>query len=260
MALKALLKDPAELTTMAETLRSLYRKVEEAGKPAVFVLDVESVDGWGLEDVGGLKTVLAERREDLRKAKENLEKYKDLDPETARQAMTELQKLGNLSSDEKVQLLIEQTKQQIEEKHSKTQKELQTQLQAIEQEFERTLVDNVILGAITKHDGNPKLLAAPVKAQTIVVKSADGKRTVKVVNPKTMTPLISQKQNSTEEMSIEELVETMKRDPDYAGAFKGNGSSGAGSSGSGGGSGNGGNDLLDPNLPPEQRLGALRRR
>src|SRR5262245_21998910 len=75
------------LDDVPEADRALY--VEKDGK---FVLDVE-----GLEDVSGLKSALQREREASRKARDELkglgERYKDLDPEKAREALRQLEEL-----------------------------------------------------------------------------------------------------------------------------------------------------------------------
>ena len=81
MPLKAVLTKE-EYDALPEAARAYY--VEKDGK---FILDAE-----GVEDVSGLKNALTAVRDELKSAKkqlqETIDKFKDIDPEKARVALT----------------------------------------------------------------------------------------------------------------------------------------------------------------------------
>ena len=60
MALKARLE---ALEGLDDSVKGLYRQDGE-----VFLLDVEGVDGWALEDIGGLRTTVQKERKAAREA------------------------------------------------------------------------------------------------------------------------------------------------------------------------------------------------
>src|SRR5262245_7637775 len=114
MALKALLNS---LDGLDDATKALY--VEKDGK---FVLDVESVDGFALEDVNGLKTALGKERTRADRAEGLNVKFKDLDPDKARAALAELEELKKLDpskeADKIANTKFEAAKAQLLEKHT----------------------------------------------------------------------------------------------------------------------------------------------
>lgn len=81
MSLKAFVKS---LDEIPEQLRAFYVEDGNGG----FKLDAE-----GVEDVTGLKNSLAAVREELKTLKSDYNKYKDLDPEKAREALKKIDEL-----------------------------------------------------------------------------------------------------------------------------------------------------------------------
>lgn len=78
-----------ELATLAEPLRAYYTRSGDD-----YVLDAD-----GVEDVGGLKRVLEDKKADVQKLKAKLDEvtktYADLDPERAREALKKLDEIEN---------------------------------------------------------------------------------------------------------------------------------------------------------------------
>ena len=78
--------------------------------------------------------------------------------------------------------------------------------------------------AIAKHQGNPALLLREVEANLDVAELEDG--TIHAyVKDEGGNPLLN---DQGEVMAVDEFVATMKEQPDYQAAFKGNGQSGSG--------------------------------
>ena len=74
------------LDDVAESLKGFYKDREAGG----FMLQVDPVGGFSLEDIGGLKNTLSETREKLKKARDRLDAFGDLDPSKARDALTKV--------------------------------------------------------------------------------------------------------------------------------------------------------------------------
>lgn len=83
MKVKAFVKS---LDEVSEPYRELYVEDGSGG----FKLDAE-----GVEDVTGLKNSLTAVREELKTLKADYNKYKDLDPEKAREALKKIEELGD---------------------------------------------------------------------------------------------------------------------------------------------------------------------
>lgn len=83
MSLKAFVKS---LDEVSEQFRVLYVEDGNGG----FKLDAE-----GVEDVTGLKNSLTAVREELKTLKADYTKYKDLDPDKAREALKKIEELGD---------------------------------------------------------------------------------------------------------------------------------------------------------------------
>jgi hypothetical protein len=85
MALKANLTAD-EFGALPEALREHYSEQGDAG----YWLDAE-----GVEDVSGLKSALGKEKEERRKLKAQLDSFKDLDPEAAREALAKIRELDD---------------------------------------------------------------------------------------------------------------------------------------------------------------------
>ena len=83
MSLKAFVKS---LDEVSESARAFYVEDGNGG----FKLDAE-----GVEDVTGLKNSLTAVRDELKNLKAEYNKYKDLDPEKAREALKKIEELGD---------------------------------------------------------------------------------------------------------------------------------------------------------------------
>lgn len=219
MALKAILE---KLDDAPEALREHY--TEQDGK---FVLGVESVGGYALEDVHGLKSALGAERT----SRENLErlvvKFKDLDPDKARAALTELEELKKLDPEKEADRIanskFENAKAQLLEKHgaeltSRDQRinQLSAAVDGLTRKQQATL-------ALAEAKGSVELLLPHVLAHTRVKEAEDGSFTVEVVDAKGNVR-IGDSQGAP--MTIAGLVAEMRKSDTFARAFDGDGQSG----------------------------------
>lgn len=221
------------LDGVPETVRAAY--TEKDGK---FVLNVKPKDGWALEDVSGLKSALGKERT----TRENLEaqviKFKDLDPDKARAALTELEELKQIDpakeADKIANTKFEAAKSQLLEKHSGEVKARDERISHLTKTVESLMIDQVATAALAEAKGSVDLLLPHVRAHARV-KETDGKFTVEIVDEHGNAKIADSKGTP---MDIKGLIAEMKSSDKFARAFEASGNSGSGkqpgNSGSGG--------------------------
>lgn len=218
MPLKALVTD---LETVDEAHRPLY--VEKDG---IYVLDVEAVEGFALENVAGLKKTLSIELSGRKAAERKLEAFADLDPEAARNALAKVEEMSTWTPDDKVKEALAAREKALNDKWSKDYAGVKASLDSTTKQLEKHLLDNAIKDAITERKGNVRLLLPHVRQQVKLHKTDDG-QLVPVVVGDDGEPLFSKKSGSgTAHMSIAELVETIAKTDDFAPAFQGDGATG----------------------------------
>lgn len=241
-----------------------------------FILQVEAVDGFALEDVAGLKTSLQKDKSRIKQLSEQLKPFEGLDPEAAKKAMAKMGEMDSWDPEQKQKEWKERTQRQFEtaaetrvkqatEKYELQQKELLKDNESLSSQLNRVLVEENAMRAMTNPEhkvASPKLLLPHVIARTKVERLDDGRRQVVVVDDEGNVRLSLKPGSKQAPMSIDELVAEMKTKEDYQIAFAGSGGSGPGiKPGSSGGSGN--ISKTDKErlkaLPAEERLKELRR-
>lgn len=229
MALKAVVE---KLEEIAEPVRPLYQ--EKDGK---FFLDVEPVNGYALEDVAGLKSSLGKERTRANALAKDFERYKDLDPDKARDALQKLAELGNIDPLKEADKIVDQRVKaatgQLVEKH---QKELDTERKerlSLESAFQEVLIDRAATAALAEAKGSVELLLPHVQRHTRVRKTEDGRRIVEVIDKDGNVRIANAKGDP---MTITDLVQEMRKSEAFGRAFEGTGNSGSGMRPSGGAS------------------------
>jgi hypothetical protein len=157
MALKATLTED-EYGALDPKIQELYKKSGDG-----YLLDAE-----GVEDVRGLKSTLeklkAERKTLDGRIKELTDKWGDLDPEQARKALDELQKLADkkLMDEGKVEELLTQRLAARDKEHDRVVKNLEKKLEAelaartaATRRLEEALIDNGLRTAAGKAGVRP---------------------------------------------------------------------------------------------------------
>lgn len=237
MALKAILD---KIEDAPESLRDHYTAgTAESGTEGKFVLAVEPVGGFALEDVNGLKTALGKERSTRERLERDVVKFKDIDPDKARDALAKLEELGNLDpakeADKIANTKFEAAKSQLLEKHTGELKTRDERIGFLTQTVESLLVDAAATGALAEAKGSVELLLPHVRAHTRV-KESDGRFVVEVVDGDGNAKIADAKGTP---MDIKALVAEMKASDTFGRAFEGSGQSGSGKDhGSGGGGGN----------------------
>ncbi|WP_435658091.1 hypothetical protein [Brucella pituitosa] len=220
MALKAIL---ASLDGIEDTTKALY--VEKDGK---FVLDVEGVDGFALEDVSGLKTALGKERTRADRAEGLVTAFKDIDPAKAKEALAKVEEWGNLDPSKEADKIanskFETAKAQLLEKHTGEINTREDRINHLSRTVEGLLIDAAATSALAEAKGSVELLLPHVRSHTRV-KEVDGKFTVEVIDKDGNARIADAKGNA---MDIGGLVAEMKQSDAFGRAFEGSGQSGSG--------------------------------
>lgn len=221
MSLKAIVET---IDVVPEAARGFYKESE--GK---FVLDVESVDGFALEDVSGLKSTLGKEMTLRKKLEKDVLKFRDIDPDKAREAISKLEELGNVDpskdADKIVSERLEAAKRQLLAKHGE---ELQTRdgrIGALTKTVEGLLIDQAATVALAEAKGSVELLLPHVQRHTRVREDANGKFVVEVVDKDGNARIGNAKGDP---MTISDLVQEMRKSDAFGRAFDGSGASGSG--------------------------------
>lgn len=211
------------LDAAPEALRDAY--VERDGK---FFLNVASKDGFALEDVSGLKTALGKERTTREALEKQVIKFKDLDPDKAREALAKLDELAQIDpakeADKIANTKFEAAKAQLLEKHTGEITTRDERISHLTRTVEGLLIDNAATAAIAEAKGSVDLLLPHVRAHTRV-KETDGKFTVEVID-KDGNVKIADAKGAPQD--IKGLIAEMKASEIFGRAFEASGNTGSG--------------------------------
>lgn len=171
--------------------------------------------------------ILAKRDEALaeaKRAKALAAKYKDVDPDEYRSLKQQAAEAAQKKAIEEGNL--ESWKKQFQDQFAKEKEPLVNENKNLRSALERRLVDAEATAALAAAKGKTKVLLPHIKASVKVVEE-DGEFVVQVVDSKGNPRIGDAKGNL---MTISQLVEELKSDPEFAQNFEGTGSSGGGAS------------------------------
>lgn len=226
MALKAVVE---KIEDLPEAIRGEYRPgTADEGTEGKFVLSVEAVGGFSLENVEGLKSALGKERSTREKLERDVVRYKDLDPEKARAALAKLEEFEKIDptkeADKIANQKFEAAKAQLLERHTGEIQQREERIGHLTKTVEGLLIDQVATAAIAEAKGSVELLLPHVRAHTRV-KEVDGGFMVEVVD-KDGNARIADAKGSP--MDIKGLVAEMRQSDTFGRAFEGTGNSGTG--------------------------------
>lgn len=246
---------PEERSKLPDVFQALY---DEQG---VFN-GLELEPGWAIENVAGLKSALSKERTDRSADAEFRKQFEGLDIKQVLAGYERFKDADKWTPAEDVQAKIEARVRQVEDKYKGEVTERDSQNQFLMSEVERVLIESSVARATERRPDNPTagsfaLLVDKVRKHTRVDKGSDGRFRTIVLEEDGKTPRITTKQGSTEPMTIQEFLVTLKSDPEYSRAFDGPKSTGSGGTGRVGTGTN--TTQIDPTLPPEERMAIWRR-
>lgn len=225
MALKAKLEN---LEGVTDAHKALYRKEGDA-----YLLDVEPVEGYVLENVTALKGALAKEREQAAERGKALEAFGDLDPGTARDALTKVGQMKNWSSDEKVKEQIEaRGKEVAAAKDAEYGPKLQA-LDSVRKAYEVLTIDNALRDAGVKAKFLAPALVPRLLRDAVKLDEREGKLTPVVMDANGKPRVVINNDGTSRDMSIDEFVAEQAKLPEYLPLIAGSTASGStGSAGS----------------------------
>ncbi len=219
------------LTAKLKTLDGLDDgiKAHYREKDGGFILDVDSVDGFALEDVAGLRSALSRQTQRGDEATESLKAFEGIDPKVAREAITTAAKFKDFDPEKDAEKLasekFETAKAQLVDHHATELASRDATIAKSEKEIDGLTRHSSALAAIEKADGNPRGLMPEVLKRTRNKRLDDGSRVVEVLDAHGQPLYAAGGQNA----NLDDLLGELKKDNDWAFAFKGTGHSGSGS-------------------------------
>jgi hypothetical protein len=221
MPLKAVVDD---VTSLPETQRSLY--VERDGK---HFLDVEGVDGYSLEDVSGLKTTFGKEMAKRKQFETELKRFKDIDPDKAREALATLESLGDLDQIKDVDKVVAERfkirERQLREQYDPQLADRDGKINRLTKNIEGLLIDAAASQALAEAKGSVELLLPHVQRNTRVRETENGGHVVEVIDKDGNARIANSKGDL---MTIKDLVQEMRKSEAFGRAFDGSGQSGGG--------------------------------
>jgi len=243
---------------LIETDQAHYTKITEGPLAGKFLLAAEPVSGQGtdgkkfsfaIEDVGGMRTSLEDRRAKHEAAKTLLEGLRDSDgklPDLTEIAAlrTKITTMDGMVDKDKVEALV---KERMVEHQKKFDKELagsNTALTESKKQLSNVVVRGAAIAAIAEHKGNQELLLPHVMRRLGI--SEKGDMPMAFVKGENDNARISLKPGAGHDdlMQPDELVEEMKGQDVFSSAFDGSGNSGTGSNSTSSSSGAGGGGVV----------------
>lgn len=218
MALKARLPN---LDNLSDAIKALYRQVDDH-----FVLDVEPVDGYALEDINGLKTTLAKKTTEITTLKNSLQAFGDMKPDDAKAAIAKLAEYGNLNPEEQAKAKVKAALDQQQSQFNAQLTAKDTELKSLMTQLQVVMVDNAASSALSSKGGNVKLLLPHLRSQLRMDRTESG-FAVNVIDAEG-NARIHYQDGKTSNMTLDQLVDEMSSSQDFAAAFKAVGTPGNG--------------------------------
>lgn len=225
MALKAAVtKD--ELGALPEAIRSEY--VANGDK---FHLSVTPVGGLDLQDVSGLRSALEGERQTVKSLNALSAKWKDLDPDAAREALVIAEQVKSGKLDDKQKAVLDARIKEISDKYTADGAKKDQRVTKLQSLLQREMVESRAATLLAEKElgGNPTLLMPHILREARVVEDGEDFR-VSVIDPVTGHERIStSKENMGKPMSLRELLVDMRNRQALMAAFHAPDATGTGS-------------------------------
>lgn len=201
-----------------------YYTAREDGK---FVLSVESVDGYALEDVTALKNTLGKERTERKEYQRKLTAFGDLDPDAAQTAIARAAELESFDpkaeADKLASERFEAASKDLGKKHTAELAKREDRIKALSDTVDKIVRRQQAAEQLASAKGSVELLMPHILAHTRTVET-DGRYDVEIVddygNIKTS--------NSGANMSLAEYVAELKSNEAYGRAFDASSNKGSG--------------------------------
>jgi len=217
------------LDGMSEEMAKEYKPGEgdNAGK---FVLDVEGAGGLVLENVTKLKSALSQERANAQTSAKKLELFAGIeDPAGALDAIKKVKEYANFDPDQKIAEGIKAQKDELISRHKVEKSALLANNKRITGQLENVLVQGAVLKALVEEKGNVELMLPHVQ-KFVRMRDTDGGYVAEVIDEQGNPKIGDTEANP---LTIPQLVQEFKANPQFAAAFEGTGASGSGATGGG---------------------------
>lgn len=208
-----------------EPVRSFY-KAREDGK---FVLTVEEAEGYALENISGLKSALGKERTTREQLERDVVKFKDIDPDKAREALAKWQEFQSIDpakeADKIADAKFNAAKDQLVKKHGDEIKAREERIAKLTGAVDGLTRKQQATAAIAEAKGAVELLLPHVLAHTRVKETEAGDFIIQVVDAAGNARIGNTK---GELMTVKDLVAEMRGSDTFSRAFDGEGHSGSG--------------------------------
>ena len=213
------------LDGLPDSVKELY-----ASRDGKYVLDVETVGDFALENIGGLKHTLQEWKAKHERQREKLDAFGSYTPEQVEAALAKLAEPEPTPAGDKTPW--REAKTALEAKIAQLEKlagDLEKKNEATVGQLRKQLVDNASLEAINKVGGNAKMLL-PALRNIVDMRPKDGTDEWQQV-------ILDEHKNVREDfrngqmvpLQVTDLVAELRQDSEWSGAFPSSGASGSGS-------------------------------
>lgn len=202
----------------------------KAGEDGDYVLQVTSVDGFGLDDTAGLKKVLNEVKDERARLRVEVRGYKekleDVDVDELLGAHEKVKSMQDWTPDDKVRDRIAEETKKLQQKLDKQTNTASEREKFLLKHLHTAMIESEAITAIKEHEGSIPLLLPHLVGKAKLVEADEGFN-VKIVG-KDGIALPSNKQGEHGDMGFMEYVgDVMKNDEHFAVAFSGTDASGS---------------------------------
>lgn len=215
---------PWKITSLDEVDEAF--RGEYVQRDGFYYADMVLPDGFGIEDVSGLKRSLGASRREYQEATAKLKAYSGIeDPAKALEAMSKLEEMQNFDPDEVVAEKIKAREEQLIQKHTAQIELRDKRSDSLLNQLKKELIENAAMKALAENGGAEYAhMTMPYIRDRVQLREADDKFIVEVLDDNG-NPAIADSAGNP--MGIPQLVAEMKAQPDRWGpAFNGTGNSG----------------------------------
>ena len=211
--------------TSLDGLSDELKKEYKAQADGTFLLIVDEVDGWALEDITGLRNTVGTTRDERDKLQRLLKAWDKLGvtADEATDLIAQARKFAEIDPKNneatikaQVDTRVEAATKDLASKHSKELEGKETRINTLTGQVEKLLKRQKATEAIVAAKGNPKLLLPIVEQHAVLDEGEDGEMKLHIVDDKKKVRY----GKGGAEMDFEQLVEEIKAGGEYAGAFE----------------------------------------
>jgi hypothetical protein len=191
---------------------------------------LELPDGWGIDNVSGLRSKNSELLGEVRQLKSKLDPIKDLDPSDVQAKLARLAELEAQPPGSGIKA-IEEARKQLESQYRKDLDQTKAEVLTLREERKRAALAQAEAQALRESKHKPLPGVEYLLREHLSVLEEDGQLHVVVVDPASRRPRVTTKPGGSGYMRADELIEELATNERFGHLFQGNGKVGAGVTG-----------------------------